>query len=246
MNKNTKNSKNKKIIAATGMTLFSLVAVFTATIAWFASNRYTVYGKGMGVQAAASGIRLSSVEVHKCIANRCTSDVLVFNSTVASYIYDNLLPSQSLTMDDYGELSKNQPVLLLFNLVSPVSATITASTPTTIFGAQANSSNKDSYPLSNVIFFRSSISCSVDTVTGYYNVTNFAGTDQKFVTTIPTSGTSQLTNTLTLYSSGGSSVSSIAIVVDYYEAAIEYIRTNCLTNAIKKLTFTCDWTMKVS
>ena len=121
MSKNIKNGKNKKIIAATGMTIFSLLAVFTATIAWFVLNQ-NVKGTGMAVKAHASGPSFSSITVHKAILGECTSTQYVFSKTPIN-------PSQStsgagstiniagdIIMDQYSDLGPSQPILLLFTL----------------------------------------------------------------------------------------------------------------------------------
>lgn len=115
MSKSAKNKKSKKIIAATGMALFSLVAVFTATIAWFATKK-AVKGSGMSVIIKESGVGLSSLKAYRCILDKSRFDNLVFDgkdeyqSTDSTYTY-----SIQIDMMDYSTLSNMSPVLFLFD-----------------------------------------------------------------------------------------------------------------------------------
>jgi len=75
-------NKNLKLIAFTGMTIFSLFSVFMATIAWFSMNR-VVNGDGSIFQVETIPSMLKSITVY----NQNASDTpYVFNSTmVAKY-----------------------------------------------------------------------------------------------------------------------------------------------------------------
>lgn len=58
-----KNNKNLKIVAATGLTIFSLFSVFIATMAWFSSNIDTS-NNGMNIDIGDIGGRLRNVYFH--------------------------------------------------------------------------------------------------------------------------------------------------------------------------------------
>ena len=68
--KSGKNKKTLKIAGATSVTLFSLVSVFAATIAWFAMNNKTD-GSGLAITAANG----SDVQILHCYAVRYDGDV---------------------------------------------------------------------------------------------------------------------------------------------------------------------------
>ena len=97
--------KNTKIFVATGMTLFSLVAVFTATIAWFPFNQ-NVNSNGMFVMVKEGNAYKAGLSLHKCLTNESTFDNLSFN-------YADATVSQ-FRIDDYSRLNTTQPVLILF------------------------------------------------------------------------------------------------------------------------------------
>ena len=94
------------MIAATGMTFFSLAAVFTATFAWFALNT-KVGGDGMSVQVKEEGKAYKTgLTIHRCLTNESTAHNLSFNHSPAS--------TSQYKIDDYTQLNTTQPVLLLF------------------------------------------------------------------------------------------------------------------------------------
>ena len=118
------------------MTLFSLVAVFTATIAWFAMNK-VVEGNGMGIEIMTTGDSFTSLKIYRCITEESTRNLLKFSSTPAVYTtYENLNEEYGeeghehdlvyhfegehegnyLKLDDWGDLSGSQPILFLFEL----------------------------------------------------------------------------------------------------------------------------------
>lgn len=111
------DKKTKKIAAATGMSIFSLVAVFTATIAWFYLKR-EVGGSGMAVKVKEDGSGLSSLKAYKCILDKSKTTDLVFDgkdeytSTGSSQSYSYNIKIEML---DYSTLSNMSPILFLFD-----------------------------------------------------------------------------------------------------------------------------------
>lgn len=251
MSKNTRNLKNKKIIAATAMTLFSLVSVFTATIAWFVLNQ-NVGGTGMSIKVKAEGgVDFSGIEIYKCISNKCTDTTLVFDNNPVSSFDDSgeLIPNSTiLMMEDYGDFINSDPVLMVFRLSTASTLSISAKTGTTTFGAAITSSNKDSYPLSNAVCFKHST--TISEVDDTFVVTSLSSSCS-FVNTIPNAGsTSSLNRNITIYSSSTTEVSQVGIIVDYYSDAVSFIRTNLLAededSGYTRVGFECDWSMAVT
>lgn len=244
MSKNIKNSKNKKIFAATGMALFSLVAVFTATIAWFASND-TVDSSGITVKAMSPGITLSNIEIHRCIANQCTDNQLVFYEDHTSFSSDGT-PESILTFNDYGDFVNSDPILILFNFGTEMSVKITSSTSSNTFGQRIKTNNKDNYPLSNAISFKSSTNVSL--VDNKYVVTSLSSASS-FVNSFPSSSnstaTKPLTQNITIYNGGSVSVAQVGVIIDYYSEAVNFLRDYRFDEGIAKVTFKCDFSMVV-
>lgn len=244
MSKIIKNKKNKKIIVATGMALFSLVAVFTATIAWFTMNN-SVSASGMTIKATIPGVTLSNIEIHRCIANQCTDDQLVFYEDHTSFSSDGT-PESILTFNDYGDFVNSDPILLLFKFGTEMSVSITSSTSTAKFGQQIKTTNQNNYPISNVIYFKSSTNVSL--VDGKYVVTSLSNASS-FVTSFPsaspTSAQSNLTRNITIYNGGSAPVTQVGVIIDYYSDAVNFLRDYRFDDGVEKVTFKCDFSMVV-
>ena len=108
------------------MALFSLVAVFVATFAWFFALK-NVTGTGMVVKVKEDGKAFSALTVHRCKTNESTNTKLKF------YSQDN--GSTPINLDYYSQLNMSQPVLMLFKLTpggvepSKVKLTVTSDHP---------------------------------------------------------------------------------------------------------------------
>ncbi len=112
------NKKSVKIVGATSMALFSLVAVFTATIAWFVLN-HEVKGSGMTVQADDDVGRLNKIEIYEYVETLDKSGVsnFSFNGTPSATVYGgSSLTNQYFQMGDYNPLHTDHPILVLFTL----------------------------------------------------------------------------------------------------------------------------------
>ena len=64
--KTRKSNKSLKIFGATSVAIFSLTAVFTATIAWFALNQ-KVGSDGMSVKITDETGRLNKIEIYEYV-----------------------------------------------------------------------------------------------------------------------------------------------------------------------------------
>ena len=116
------DKKTTKIVAATGMTIFSLLSVFVATYAWFALNT-NVGGNGMSVSITRMNGRLNNVFFHSFNDPAPNDDTFIFNKTpFASYHYD--WDEKEIVVDDdefanwnmgsYSSDYKNHPLLIIF------------------------------------------------------------------------------------------------------------------------------------
>ena len=161
----SKNIRNKKILAATGMTLFSLVAVFVATVAWFAAVD-TVASDGMKVRVktAEDENSFSKMTIHRCMFNESDTTKYVFNPEPEYTLGPGQTDTGTFEMLDYDNnasaLNRSQPVLLLFEFeegTTEAGIRLTASTTNT------------TYPLS-VINMVSILSLSNDKTSTFFNL----------------------------------------------------------------------------
>ena len=132
--------KNLKIAAATGMTLFSLVAVFTATIAWFVQN-HSISGTGMTIRATEETGRLNKIEIFEYIETvqkpvydengrivyvdgvMVTEPCYSFSDQPSGTIYGGSGTFDDyFLMGDYNPLATEHPLLILFTLESGFSS----------------------------------------------------------------------------------------------------------------------------
>ena len=253
-----------KIAGATAMTLFSLVASFTAVIAWFAKQNNQVTAGSMVIKADNNTTSFVSVEVHKSIPDQCTESTLVFNSTAAYTMTEGSIPSESLIIDDFGELNKSQPVLLLFNLKANTvdqDVTITAKVNQgSSWLPQITANNKNSYPMSNAIYFRSASFNRPGTGFQFSTITTSSLTTQSQFAEF--SGNNFTTyhgpsDSITVYSGSASTVvTHVAVVLDYYLPAVQAVKDFASLSPIivnpsnadynhNRLGFACDWSMTI-
>ena len=125
------NKKTTKIVAATGMTIFSLFAVCAATFAWFATNR-DVDSSGMQVSVDASGY-FYKLSIHNAVTisdsqyrfdTNPWGTVQIENWKTRRLI--SSFSSDSCFMGSYDYLEKNHPVLFLIQLGDDSVANYTA------------------------------------------------------------------------------------------------------------------------
>ena len=113
------NKKNLKIAGATSMALFSLVAVFTATIAWFVALQ-NVAANTMRLKVTDERGRLNKIEIFelKEINKKNGQENYSFYdipSATMTYNWDSTSGTgiDSFPMGDYNPLSTEHPLLLL-------------------------------------------------------------------------------------------------------------------------------------
>lgn len=120
--KKKSNRSTLKIVAATGLSIFSLCSVFVATMAWFATNT-DANGSGMQVQITRLSGRLQNVYFHEFDLQNSTNIVFKFNKApFAKYEYDwdeqeiNVITNNNnkWRLGDYSYTSKNHCMLIIF------------------------------------------------------------------------------------------------------------------------------------
>ena len=125
MKSGIRNNNTLKLISATCVTLFSLVSVFAASIAWFSMNK-EVNTNNQEVNIETVSGRLSNVYFHAFNDDDDEDGNFNFEKTpFASYEYDWANGVCSVTksgtdadwnLEDYSALDHDHPVLILFEL----------------------------------------------------------------------------------------------------------------------------------
>ena len=244
----------KRIVVATMMGLFSLFSVFTATLAWFMSNLSTPVS-GMEVKVKVMDTSFSQMTVHRCDLSASTSSVLHFYST-PSYTISNtgaITTTAGIDMDNYSDLNQTQPVLLLFTLVENTyedDIVITATSENENFVYQITAENISAFPFSSAVKFKSA-SYSTNDFPFTNVVVSDLTTNTSFVT-INGGGSATYNDSIVPFQGTSHTVVKyVAIVLDYYSDAIQYIFGQNLgfetiaadnNNAID---FYCDWTLEI-
>lgn len=125
MKSGSKNRKTLKLVGATSVTLFSLVSVFAASIAWFSMNT-EANNNGMNLNVDPSSGRLNKVYFHAFNDDADDDGLFEFNKTpYATYTYN--WTNGSVTVDKAGSLSDweledytafdhDHPILIIFEL----------------------------------------------------------------------------------------------------------------------------------
>jgi hypothetical protein len=289
--KKLSQDKHIKIVAATSMTLFSLLTVFSACIAWFGMNK-EVGASGQNIVVSRLNGKLASIDFFSF------DDVITdpngitgykffpdeIGNITFNYLEDSITVSDdtAISLERYTPLQKEHPLLLIFNLTEqfdfqPNQFRIEAITDRTTFLGAKNEdgtplfglTNESSYlrynptlpryyyPLSSVAKFMYQELSTADYNTLMQGTTldllfENTTTNENFVTI--TSGTeeSDFNSNPELYVSSEGSVAHIALIIDYFPDAIEYIYTTYLGDDDlegnifqSELYFECDWTFEV-
>lgn len=252
------NKKTLKIIAATSMCIFTLFSVFSASVAWF-NLLVQDDASASGLDIVNEGLHFSSLSIHKCNLAESNSSSLVFFEEVAGGVtIDNEgnthYVSDTVTIDDYSALNRTQPVLFLFTVKEGTldkDILIKAKTSTTTPLSVVSQINDN--PLSSVVQFRSS-SYTADNFSFNISVSSL-GEISRFVkmNSSETAWASQdnFAQEISLYvGSTQEETKYVAIVMDYYDSALELLTSLNLANEVlvssnSRIGFKCDWTMVI-
>ena len=278
--------KNQKLrlVAAVGLCFFSVVAVVTATVAWFTAFRKSDDGNdGMKVHSphgyfasmtlhsltATGGIDYLNEEFH---FKKTPDATATYNNTTGLVDYDP--DPYNIVMSTYSDLDQHSPVLMLITLTSTISAS--PSNPVTVYaacdkdyyfgekdanGEPTHAIQRNGNPLSSVVAFYSKGYTSLAGITeeSYYNVPVAEWDDESgferrtFVTfdedeESPTYSEYQsFTQRKNIVEIDEGSVLYIAVIVDYYHYALEYVYNTFIGNTTldETIYFSCDWNMVI-
>ena len=253
MKKRLLKRATKNIIAATAMGLFSLFTVFTATIAWFMSNLNTPIS-GMEVRVKMIDVDFNTMTVHRCDLSSSTSTVLSFYEEPSFTVSNTgaIETTAGIDMDNYSDLNHTQPVLLLFTLDDDIyedDIVISAVSDNENFVYTITEDNIGNFPFSSAVRFKSAgytgnsfpfnnvVINDLTTTSSFVNINNGSATYN--YTIEPFHGTR---HTVIKY---------VAIVLDYYSEAIQYIFSQNLgfetiaENNNNAIDFYCDWTLEM-
>lgn len=120
--------RNIKVAVATAMTVFSLLTVFTSTIAWFGQNM-SVEANSMTIKVSVDSGRLNKIEIFtlKDINQIGGVKNYAFNDVASATLeYDWTIQggsSATFAMGDYDPLNPDHPILVLFTLNNEYTST---------------------------------------------------------------------------------------------------------------------------
>ena len=122
-----RDNKNLKIISATAVSIFSLLAVFMGTIAWFNASRIANAGNDSIAVTSPNG-RFKKLSFHKLLSDPYDDATYFFNEMEVGHLevtdwnmkkvkyvpYDAAV--KTVSMDEYSILEHRHPMLLLIEL----------------------------------------------------------------------------------------------------------------------------------
>ena len=261
----SRKKTNLKIIGATAVGLFSLTTLFTGTLAWFNVNQ-TVSATGMNISVKLIETELASLTVHRCDLSNSTSTLLKFNSTPSVVVggHGNIIEASGVQMDNYSTLNQTQPVLLLFTFSEGTyedDLTVSATTPNASFVSSLTTENVSHFPFSSAVKFKS---LTYSTNNFPFNNVNLVDANENPVYTsssfveLSRSGDNvtvdKYNSSLVLFDGSNhnhTAITHLAIILDYYAEAIEYISGHTPNYAPVVLTnnnvidYFCDWSLEM-
>ena len=286
-----------KLVAATSVTIFSLLAVFTGSLAWFQTIKQQRDDASTLKVKDVSG-KFKQMTFHTLAENGKTVSTnesqcsFKFNKTPVGTISYNWSTKQfnptgttSITLQPYETLDRYQPMLLLVELQEEyedlqagdllISATADHVEGKGFIGARDETTNEPLYDLSSsdiytvnnnvkyywlssvIRFFSKSFNNSTFTTFSSAATYDFTlgnmDNQAHFVNIDSSDETSSFTESIDIYSSpASSSVKYIAVIIDYFPDAVEFIYSTFLGDATLEsaeydyeLNFLCDWNMEV-
>ena len=242
-----KSRKNLKLASVVGMSVFSLIAVVTACVAWFSKNP-TVYAEGIQIAVDGMDKTFSVLTVHRCRVNESSSTLLKFNSEPVGL-------TKPINLEYYSQLNQSQPVLMLFKTndggVTPDQIKLSAIANDAVAYSTVNFTNASAanyytkFPLSSAARFLV-IPCTTSEF-DFNNVIVSDATTKSFVSVSDSQMTwSETGRGLSLFSQTetGTPITYLAVIIDYYPDAINLIIKN--SNPSTNIKFACDFSMVVS
>ena len=253
-----------KIMSATMMTVFSLFSVFMGTYAWFTSQN-SVNGEANSMEVINVSKSFSSLKIYdgNYVSNNYVFDMSAPVSVVTSSDNDHA----SVPMGTFTNSNRHHPILFVIEYERQLYPSdenplnIIASTANTrlFVGDKANdgagSGNliDSKFPLSSFIHtyavgYEGDLPIENNTLT--YSASTIEATDSYSFVTFSGSSFDFSTQTNFAHFTSGN-YKKIAVILDYYDAAIEYVYSAYLGTDVLQgdasgyIHFKCDWNLAV-
>ena len=242
-----------KIVIATMVAIFSLAASFSATYAWFAMN-LSVQATGMQIRLNNEGTILTMMTIHRCNLSASNDSKLVFYSDAAISVSSSGVTTSTLTMDNYSDLNRTQPVLILFTLTNgtkEADVTVSAKSDNENYVSTITADNISSFPFSTAVAFKSASFTSESFP--FDNVQISSLNQSSAFVTITNHSYGGYSSQINLFAGSDASktIKYVAVVMDYYPEAREVLLTNNVgvdtiaADNNNVINFICDWTLEI-
>ena len=263
-------AKNKqvtlKIVAATSVTIFSLLTLFVGTFAWFSMRGSANINSNDGMRIENTTKSFQRMEIYGgeyVLNNEDSKYYYRFDNTADTVItlsYDGSLIG-NFTMGQYSSLNRHHPIMIVLSYENSMDAIdVSATTPTTYYVGDVANHGLDQYverdhskkPLSSFIHTYA---------TGYAEslpaTRNVSGTDYYYYEDSVMEGYATNGGSFVTFSNGAFtynttcnfahftdvSYKKIVIFIDYYQDSIEYICSAYLKDLTGTINMACDWTI---
>ena len=244
---------NFKIVGATTICIFSLASMFTGTLAWFASNK-AVSASGMQIRLNNEGMILTMMTIHRCNLSASSDSKLVFFSDPAISVSSSGISTSTLTMDNYSDLNRTQPVLMLFTLNSGTKESevvVSAKSDNENYVSTITVDNISAFPFSTAVAFKSA--SYTDNSFPFNNVAVSSLTQTTSFVSIQNHSYSGYSSQINLFSGSDANkaIKYVAVVMDYYPEAREVLLTNNVGVDViaadnnNVINFICDWVLEI-
>lgn len=247
-----RSRRRKRIVIATSIAVFSLANSFAATYAWFTMNS-SVAANGMTVRINNEGSSLAMLTIHRCNLSASTDNNLVFYSEPDVVVSSSGISTASVNMDNYSDLNRTQPILLLFGLnegVNESDVTISAKSENEDYVATITRENISSFPFSTSVCFKSA--SYTDESFPFDNVETSSLVNNTSFVDINNHTLSGYSSQIALFSGNQDrTIKYVAVIMDYYPEAREILLTNNVGVDILALennnviNFYCDWILEI-
>ena len=192
--------------------------------------------------------------VHRCNLSASSESNLVFYSDPAITVSTSGVTTSTLTMDNYSDLNRTDPVLLLFTLNSGIKeseVTVAATSDNENYVSTITAENISAFPFSTSVIFKSA--SFTDNSFPFNNVQVSSLTQTTSFVTIQNHSFSSYSSQINLFSGSDANktIKYVAVVMDYYPEAREVLLTNNVGVDViaadnnNVINFICDWILEI-